>query len=123
MKNIGYLVIIGALAIGIIIGSVPVGFPIEPLVGISFGYFLLGIYILILDKKGSGRVPKMRNPPAPPERGLKISIDDSSRKNEAFAKMMEELKQTNHADYRAQIEGNFNLIASTKKKCICNDIF
>jgi hypothetical protein len=58
MKKIGYLVIMGALVIGIIIGGLPVGFAIEPLVGISFLYFLLGIYILILDKKGSNSIRK-----------------------------------------------------------------
>jgi hypothetical protein len=121
MKNIGYLVIVGSLVIGIIIGNLPVGFPIEPLVGISFLYFLLGIYILALDKGKKGRVPKMRNPPAPPERGLKISIDDSLRKNEAFARIMDQLKEANPTIAPIQIEGNFNLLASTKKKCLCKE--
>lgn len=122
MKTIGYTLIICSLIIGFLTESLPKDFPIEPLVALAFCVFILGIYTLICSKEEKGSVPKIQNPPAPPERGIRILGENSSRKNEDFSKMMEELKQTNPADFRAQIEGNFSLIGSTKKKCICNDI-
>lgn len=55
MKKIGYALIVLSLLIGIICGFLPVGFPIEPIVALSFVYFLLGIYVLIIDKNETNR--------------------------------------------------------------------
>ena len=55
MKKIGYALIGLSLLIGTICGFLPVGFPVEPIVGLSFIYFLLGIYVLILDKNETNR--------------------------------------------------------------------
>ena len=50
MKKIGYALIGLSLLIGTISGFLPVGFPIESVVGLAFLYFLLGIYVLIREK-------------------------------------------------------------------------
>ena len=55
MKKIGYALIGVSLLIGIICDFLPVGFPIEPIVGLSFFYFLLGIYVLIREKDETNR--------------------------------------------------------------------
>lgn len=69
MKKIGVILIIISLVIGAITNDLPEEFPIEPFVGIAFGYFLLGMAVIILDKNcPKGRTPKMRNPPAPPKK-------------------------------------------------------
>lgn len=69
MKNIGIILIFISFLIGCIVDYLPKEFPIEPLVGIAFGYFLLGMALIILDKDcPKGKVPKMRNPPAPPKK-------------------------------------------------------
>lgn len=46
----GIVLIVLSIMIGIISGFLPESMPIEPIVALSFGYFLLGIYILILSK-------------------------------------------------------------------------
>jgi uncharacterized protein involved in cysteine biosynthesis len=50
MKKIGILLIAASFILGIISDYLPIGFPIEPIVAFSFGYFLLGIYLLSLSK-------------------------------------------------------------------------
>ena len=55
MKKIGYALIGVSLLIGVICGFLPVGFPIEVVVGLSFFYFLLGIYVLIREKNETNR--------------------------------------------------------------------
>jgi uncharacterized protein involved in cysteine biosynthesis len=50
MKKIAIALIVLSLILGFISDFLPIGFPIEPVVGLSFGYFLLGIYVLILSK-------------------------------------------------------------------------
>ena len=50
MKKIGIALIIASLILGVISDYLPKGFPIEPFVALSFGYFLLGIYLLIETK-------------------------------------------------------------------------
>lgn len=84
MKKIGVLLIVAAIVLGILSDYLPKGFPIEPVVALSFAYFLLGMTLLILKSgefrfmrkipsppehlrpKKNGSVPRMRNPPAPP---------------------------------------------------------
>lgn len=55
MKKIGYALIGVSLLIGIICDFLPVGFPIEVVVGLAFLYFLLGIYVLIREKDETNR--------------------------------------------------------------------
>jgi hypothetical protein len=50
MKKIGITLLVLSLILGVISENLPVGFPIESVVALSFGYFLLGIYILIKSK-------------------------------------------------------------------------
>jgi hypothetical protein len=50
MKKIGIALIIISLILGIITDFLPQSIPIEPIVALSFGYFLLGIYLLILSE-------------------------------------------------------------------------
>lgn len=50
MKKIGIALLFVSLVIGSVADSLPAGFPIEPIVFLSFGYFLLGIYVLIQSK-------------------------------------------------------------------------
>jgi uncharacterized membrane protein YraQ (UPF0718 family) len=50
MRKIGILLIAASFILGIISDYLPERFPIEPIVAFSFGYFLLGIYLLILSK-------------------------------------------------------------------------
>jgi hypothetical protein len=53
MKKIGIALIALSLVLGIISDYLPKSIPIEPIVALSFGYFLLGIYVLILSKNES----------------------------------------------------------------------
>ncbi|MFV8268456.1 hypothetical protein ACNQGP_00790 [Flavobacterium sp. GT2N3] len=53
MKKIGIALITLSLILGIITDYLPKSMPIEPIVALSFGYFLLGIYLLILTKNES----------------------------------------------------------------------
>lgn len=46
----GIVLIILSFMIGGISYYLPQSMPIEPIVALSFGYFLLGIYVLILSK-------------------------------------------------------------------------
>ena len=55
MKKIGYAVIGVSLLIGTVCDFLPVDFPIVPIVGLSFFYFLLGIYVLIREKDETNR--------------------------------------------------------------------
>jgi uncharacterized protein involved in cysteine biosynthesis len=50
MKKIGIALVVVSLTLGFISDYLPIGFPIEPVVGLAFGYFLLGIYVLIKSK-------------------------------------------------------------------------
>jgi hypothetical protein len=50
MKKIGIVLIVSSLMLGVVSDNLPIGFPIECVVALSFGYFLLGIYILIKSK-------------------------------------------------------------------------
>jgi hypothetical protein len=50
MKKIGIVLLFFSLVTGSIADSLPKGFPIEPIVMLAFGYFLLGIYLLIKSK-------------------------------------------------------------------------
>jgi hypothetical protein len=50
MKKIGIGLMALSFVMGILSGHLPQGFPMEPFVALSFFYFLLGIYALILDK-------------------------------------------------------------------------
>jgi hypothetical protein len=50
MRKIGIALLFLSLVIGSVADSLPAGFPIEPVVGLAFGYFLLGIYLLIKSK-------------------------------------------------------------------------
>jgi hypothetical protein len=50
MRKIGIFLIAASLILGRISDYLPERFPIEPIVAFSFGYFLLGIYLLILSK-------------------------------------------------------------------------
>lgn len=50
MKKIGITLIALSLILGIISDFLPKSMPIEPIVALAFGYFLLGIYTLILSK-------------------------------------------------------------------------
>jgi hypothetical protein len=50
MKKIGIALITLSLILGIISDFLPQSIPIEPIVALAFGYFLLGIYLLILSK-------------------------------------------------------------------------
>jgi hypothetical protein len=50
MKKIGVILILLSFVIGSITNDLPKYFPIEPFVGIAFGYFLLGILLLIKSK-------------------------------------------------------------------------
>lgn len=50
MKKIGIVLIALSLIVGIISDFLPKSIPIEPIVALAFGYFLLGIYTLILSK-------------------------------------------------------------------------
>ena len=52
MKKIGFALITLSLVIGFISDFLPQSIPIEPIVALAFGYLLLGIYTLILDKNG-----------------------------------------------------------------------
>lgn len=47
MKKIGVILIIISLVIGSILNYLPKDFPIEPFIGFAFGFFLLGIFVLI----------------------------------------------------------------------------
>ena len=53
MKKIGIALIMLSLVLGIISDYLPKSIPIEPIVALAFGYFLLGIYTLILSKNES----------------------------------------------------------------------
>lgn len=53
MKKIGYGLIVLSFLFGAITYFLPQGFPIEPVVGLAFFYFLLGIYTLIQEKNGT----------------------------------------------------------------------
>jgi hypothetical protein len=50
MKKIGIVLILVSFIVGFLSDSLPKGFPIEPIVMLAFGYFLLGIYLLIKSK-------------------------------------------------------------------------
>jgi hypothetical protein len=50
MKKIGITLLVSSLILGIISDYLPIGFPIEPVVGLAFGYFLLSMYLLIKSK-------------------------------------------------------------------------
>lgn len=50
MKKIGIALIVISLILGIITDFLPKSIPIEPIVALAFGYFLLGIYVLIKSK-------------------------------------------------------------------------
>lgn len=50
MKKIGITLLAASLILGFISDYLPIGFPIEPVVALAFGYFLLSIYILIKSK-------------------------------------------------------------------------
>lgn len=50
MKKIGITLLVASFILGIVSENLPVGFPIESVIALSFGYFLLGIYILIKSK-------------------------------------------------------------------------
>jgi hypothetical protein len=50
MKKIGIALLVISLVLGVLSDYLPIGFPIEPFVGLAFGYFLLGIYLLIKSK-------------------------------------------------------------------------
>ena len=52
MKKIGIALVVLSLILGIVSDFLPQSMPIEPIVALSFGYFLLGVYVLILDKNG-----------------------------------------------------------------------
>lgn len=81
MKKIGIILIVASFVLGITSDYLPKEFPIEPIVALAFGYFLLGIYLLIqLGHYGFMRgvpvppehlnkesVLRMRNPPSPPK--------------------------------------------------------
>ncbi|MBC7748057.1 MAG: hypothetical protein H7Z76_05675 [Methylotenera sp.] len=59
MKKIGVILIIVSFLVGIITDFLPKEFPVEPLVGLAFGYFLLGILAIILDKNClKDKIPK-----------------------------------------------------------------
>ena len=51
MKKIGIALISLSLILGIISDFLPKSMPIEPIVALAFGYFLLGIYTLIVCEK------------------------------------------------------------------------
>lgn len=55
MKKIGYALIVLSLLIGVVSGFLPVNFSLEPVVVLSFFYFLFGIYVLILEKDETNR--------------------------------------------------------------------
>lgn len=50
MKKIGIVLIIAAFILGIVSDYLPKESSIEPVVGLSFFYFLLGLFILIKTK-------------------------------------------------------------------------
>lgn len=50
MKKIGFTLLLVSFIIGYVSDSLPKGFPIEPIVMLAFGYFLLGVYLLIKSK-------------------------------------------------------------------------
>lgn len=50
MRKIGIILIVASFGLGIISDNLPESFPIEPVVAIAFGCFLLGIYLLIKSK-------------------------------------------------------------------------
>lgn len=55
MKKIGYALIAVSFAIGIASEHLPFAIPVMPFVALAFGYFLLGIYVLILDRNETTR--------------------------------------------------------------------
>lgn len=50
MKKLGYALIVVSFAIGIASEHLPYFFDVAPFVALSFGYFLLGLYLIILEK-------------------------------------------------------------------------
>ena len=85
MKILGVCLIFASLAIGFISDYYIDFYAIEPFIMLAFGYFLLGIWVLIISKNDvSTDVLKMTNPPEPPKKKILDKFILSGKANYDF---------------------------------------